>query len=295
MTNNLPKRMYSGTVNIAGHELGCAVLDDETRVLTSTAVFSAFGRSRKGKEKNGRLSAMPSFLDAKNLEPYINNVFPNGFDMSVTFSSKNGKSIYTGYNAEVLPMICEVYLQAKDAGVLTDSQIPLAAESNILVRALSKIGITALIDEATGYEDDRKENELQKLLSVYISAELLPWTKVFDDEFYKEIYPLKGWEYNGQYRNSYVGKITNFLVYNRLPKPVVDKLKELNPIIKSISGKAYRKHKFHQRLTREDGYIQLKELIASDMALMRVFDNNDWDSFEKAYRKSYKVPDTEII
>ena len=31
------------------------------------------------------------------------------------------------------------------------------------------------------------------------------------------------------------------------------------------------------------------------MALMRVFDNNDWDSFEKAYRKSYKVPDTEII
>ncbi len=84
-------------------------------------------------------------------------------------------------------------------------------------------------------------------------------------------------------------------MYNRLPKPVVERLKELNPIIKSITGKNYRKHKFYQRLTREEGYVKLKELIASDMALMRVYDDNDWDSFEKAYRKSYKIDDGEII
>lgn len=293
MENNLPKRMYSGTVNIAGHDLSCAVLDDKTRVLTSTAIFSAFGRSRKGKSNDGRLSNMPSFLDANNLKPYINNVFPNGIDMSVEFVSKNGNIVYTGYNAEILPLICEVYLQAKDDNALTDSQKPLAEASEILVRALSKVGITALIDEATGYENDRKADELQQLLAMYISAELLPWTKVFEDDFYKEIYRLKGWEYNGHYRNSYVGKITNFLVYNRLPKPVVEKLKELNPVIKSITGKNYRKHKLHQRLTREEGYIQLKELIASDMALMRAYD--DWDTFETAYRKSYKVPEDETI
>lgn len=291
--NNLPKRLYSGTVNIAGHNLSCAVLDDKTRVLTSTAIFSAFGRSRKGKSNDGRLSDMPSFLDANNLKPYINNVFPKGMDMAVEFVSKNGNMVYTGYNAEILPLICEVYLQAKDDNALTDSQIPLAESSGILVRALSKVGITALIDEATGYEHDRKADELQQLLSMYVSAELLPWIKVFDDDFYKEIYRLKNWEYNGHYRNSYVGKITNFLVYNRLPKPVVEKLKELNPVIKSITGKNYRKHKLHQRLTREDGYIKLKELIASDMALMRVYD--DWDSFEVAYRKSYNIPDDETI
>lgn len=295
MDNKLPKRIYSGTVNIAGHELGCAVLDDETRVLTSTAVFSAFGRSRKGKSNDGRLSTMPSFLDAKNLEPYIKNVFPNGFDMSVTFLSKNEKAVFTGYKAEVLPMMCEVYLQAKDADALTDSQIPLAMASEILVRALSKVGITALIDEATGYEYDRKENELQRLLAIYISDELLPWTKVFEDDFYKEIYRLKGWEYNGYYRNSYVGKITNFLVYNRLPKEVVERLKELNPFIKSINGKMYRKHKMHQRLTTDFGVIQLKELLASDMAMMRAFDDNKWNDFEKAYRKSFKIPKTEVI
>ena len=136
MGNNLPKRLYSGTVNIAGYELSCAVLDDKTRALSSTAVFSAFVRSRKGKAKDdNRLSNMPSFLDAKNLEPYIKNVFPDGMDMSVEFVSKNGNIVYTGYNAEILPLICEVYLQAKDAGVLTDSQKPLAEASGMLVRA----------------------------------------------------------------------------------------------------------------------------------------------------------------
>lgn len=294
MGDNLPKRLYSGTVNIAGHELSCAVLDDKTRVLTSTAVFSAFGRSRKGKAKDdNRLSNMPSFLDAKNLEPYIKNVFPDGMDMSVEFVSKNGNIVYTGYNAEILPLICEVYLQAKDADVLTDSQKPLAEASGILVRALSKVGITALIDEATGYERDRKADELEQLLAVYISAELLPWTKVFDDDFYKEIYRLKQWEYNGHFRNSYVGKITNFLVYNRLPKEVVDRLKELNPMIKSESGKSYRKHKLHQRLSSDFGVIQLKELLASDMAMMRAFD--DWDTFEEKYRKSFNISPEETI
>lgn len=32
MENNLPKRLYTGTVNIAGHDLGCAVLDDKTSI-----------------------------------------------------------------------------------------------------------------------------------------------------------------------------------------------------------------------------------------------------------------------
>ncbi|MDF2950419.1 MAG: phage-related protein [Anaerocolumna sp.] len=289
--SELPKRLYSGKVKINGKELGCAVLDDKTRVLTSTAVFEAFGRARKGKSlSDKRLENMPSFLDAKNLEPYINNVFSDGFDLEVKYTSKNGKVKYVGYNAEILPLICEVYLQADDDKVLTDSQKPLAIMSGILVRALSKVGITALIDEATGYEKDREEEELQKILAAYISAELLPWTKVFPDEFYKELYRLKQWEYNGHYHNSYVGKLTNFLIYHRLPDGVLDELKRLNPIIK---GKNYRKNKLHQRLSKEYGYIQLRDLIYSDMALFRACDS--WDELETMFRRSFAVPIDEKI
>jgi hypothetical protein len=41
------------------------------------------------------------------------------------------------------------------------------------------LGITALVDEATGYQYDRERDELQKILSKYISNELLAWQKTF--------------------------------------------------------------------------------------------------------------------
>lgn len=48
MNTNLPKVLYSGKVNIGNKELSCAVLDDETRILTNSAIFQAFDRPRKG-------------------------------------------------------------------------------------------------------------------------------------------------------------------------------------------------------------------------------------------------------
>ena len=40
MEKGLPKVIYSGKVMIGQKELSCAVLDDETRILTNTAIFS---------------------------------------------------------------------------------------------------------------------------------------------------------------------------------------------------------------------------------------------------------------
>ncbi len=47
--------------------------------------------------------------------------------------------------------------------------------------AFAKTGLVAVIDEVTGYQYDRERDELQKLLSAYISEELMPWTKRFPD------------------------------------------------------------------------------------------------------------------
>lgn len=119
----LPTRDYTGVVNIGGKDLNCAVLSDGTRVLTASSVFKAFGRPRRGKSSGDQRAAnMPSFIDANNLKPFTDAVFGCGseFDMEVQFTPKNGTRIYTGYKAEILPLICDVYLQARDAGVLTD-------------------------------------------------------------------------------------------------------------------------------------------------------------------------------
>ena len=63
------------------------------------------------------------------------------------------------------------------------------------MRAFARVGITALVDEATGYQYEREHDELQKILKAYISEELLPWQKRFPDIFYKELFRLNGWNY----------------------------------------------------------------------------------------------------
>lgn len=61
--------------------------------------------------------------------------------------------------------------------------------------ALAKVGVVALVDEATGYQTVRQRDELQRLLSKYIAEELQPWAKRFPDEFYTQMFRLRGWDY----------------------------------------------------------------------------------------------------
>ena len=278
----LPNAAYQGKLYLGDKQLSCAVLNDGTRILTATTLYNAFGRPRRGKK--GR-TLLPAFIESKSLKPFIDAAFDGGQQsMIVEYKSKIGNNVYQGYKAEILPLLCEAILSANDAGALTDQQADLAIASSIMIRSFAKVGIIALIDEATGYQEDREAEALQKLLSYYVSKELLPWTKTFPDEFYIELFRLRGWDYKGNAKSPYVGKLTNYLVYDRLPIEVVEELKRLNPIVKD---KGYRKHKLFQRLTKENGYIQLRTQILTDMAMFRAFDN--WDEFDKAYRKSYNI------
>lgn len=282
----LPKAAYQGKLNLGDKQLSCAVLDDGTRILTATTLYNAFGRSRRGKNRDDQGRALlPRFAESKSLKPFIDAAFDGGQQsMVVEYKSKIGSNVYQGYKAEILPLLCEAILSANDAGVITEQQADLVTASSIMIRSFAKVGIIALIDEATGYQEDREADALQKLLSYYVSKELLPWTKTFPDEFYIELFRLRGWDYKGKAKSPYVGRLTNYLVYDRLPTEVVEELKRLNPIVKD---KGYRKHRLFQRLTKENGYIQLRTQILTDIAMFRAF--NNWDEFDQAYRKSYNI------
>lgn len=283
MDNNLPKILYSGKVTIGNKELSCAVLDNETRILTSTAVFQAFDRPRKGKpSEEYRLKNVPAFITANNLKPYIEREFQDD-DYSIQYV-RNGREL-TGYKAEILPHICDIYLSARDDDVLTENQKPLAVASDILMRSLAKVGIVALIDEATGYQFERDTKALQRLLSEYIAEEFLPWVKTFPDEFYIQMFRLRGWDYKGCLKTSYAGILTNFLVYNRLPEGVLDELKRLNPI---LNKNGYRRYRLHQGLSKETGYKHLTQHISTVITMMRGFDT--WEEFEPVFRKAFNVP-----
>lgn len=60
-----------------------------------------------------------------------------------------------GYDGEVLVEICKAIIRADDAGKITKSQQGLAAQARILLNAFAKVGVTALIDEATGFQEVR--------------------------------------------------------------------------------------------------------------------------------------------
>ena len=123
-----------------------------------------------------------------------------------------------GYEATILSDLCESILVARDNKALkTEQEHRYAEYADMLMRSLAKVGIIALVDEATGYQHEREQKELQRILKAYISEELLEWQKTFPDIFYKELFRLNGWDYTvkgiqkrpGGYRN--VDKTPSFM------------------------------------------------------------------------------------
>jgi hypothetical protein len=162
--------------------------------------------------------------------------------------------------------------------VLTRAQEKLAGIAEIIARSLSKIGIIALVDEATGYQDIRDRQALQELLNRYIGKELAKWVKTFPQEFYKEIFRLQNWTFDpdSTKRPWKMARLTIDLVYRRLAPGVLDKLKTMSP--KNENGR--RKSKLFQGLSEDVGHPALKDHLAGLTFLARAQDN--WESFQKA-------------
>lgn len=275
------KASHQGTLKIADKLLPCAVLEDGTRVINQTSVFKAFDRPQRGvRNKNKSTITLPSFLDANNLIPYINKEVYKVITPIRYINEKGKKAI--GYRAEILPVVCEIYLSARsDKNVLTPSQERVAMASEILVRSLSKVGIIALVDEATGYQNTRPQEALQAYLEKLIRKELAAWSKKFPDEFYENIYKLKNWTWPGMKKNRYsvVAHYTNDLVYERLASGVLDELKSKSP--KNNAGN--RKNKFHQWLTDDIGHPMLAQHLHAILMFQRlaITNNYGWARFLK--------------
>jgi hypothetical protein len=273
---------YPGQLVIGDRPINCAVLEGGVRVINQETFLAALGRARKAKGRTGgTVVDIPPFLAAANLRPYISKELEE-LSRPIPYTiSGGGRSV--GYKAEILPAVCEVYLEARNDGTLLPSQRPAAAAAEILVRGLARLGIVALIDEATGYQEVRAQGELQKILDAYIQAELRPWVRMFPPEFFKEIYRLQGWEYRPgtSKRTPYVGKLVNKYIYEQLPPGVLDALREANP----RTEKGYRAHKHHQFLTVDTGNPHLDRQISTVTTLLRI--SNSKQEFEELFDRAF--------
>lgn len=251
-------------------EIPCYVLDNGMRVFSGRGIQKAIGYD----SKSGQW--MNSFCKMEGVSSYLcagDNSISERLSKPIKFKRNNAggsQSTANGYEVTLLVDICSAIIDANRAGVFDNDVI--VRNADIIIRSVAKVGIIALVDEATGYQHERENDELQKILKAYISEELLPWQKRFPDIFYKELFRLNGWDYtvNGiKKRPGIIGKWTNTFVYEELPNGVLEELKKKTP--KSESGN--RMNRYHQLLTTDIGEPNLERQINKVITLFQVSDN----------------------
>lgn len=277
----LPGPVLLATHGAADHPLQigdiaipCYVLEDEKRVLSQRGLQGGIGMSGSGGSRTGeqRLAVFFESLASKGIEIK---------DLSVRIRSPIrfrapgiGKVTY-GYEATILADICDVILAARKAGVLQKQQDHIAEQCEILVRGFARVGIIALVDEATGFQQDRAKDALARILEAFIAQELQPWVKTFPNDFYRELFRLRGLEFpnDSVKRPQYFGSLTNDIVYKRIAPHVLAELKKVTK--RDEVGRPT--HKYFQRLTTNVGYPKLREHLGSVVTIMKL--SKDYPDF----------------
>lgn len=146
-----PKATHAGELVIGDLTIGCAVLPDGTRVLSQRGVGRALGRSHGGKDWKAQEDAaggkLPFFLSSKSINPFISNELLVLVQNPIEYRNGAGGGVAHGIPATALPMICDVWLKAREASSLRSvAQLAIAQKAEILVRGLAQVGIVALVD-----------------------------------------------------------------------------------------------------------------------------------------------------
>ncbi len=282
---NIPQAIMEGTLKIGDTEIPCAVLEGERRVVSESNFMAALGMYRSGalsirrKEQEGG-AQIPLSLAHKNLKPYIERHLGSVHYMPERYKTLKGGSAIA-ITGEIIPKICEIWMDADKDGVLGKRQKITAAKAEIMLRSLAHVGIVALIDEATGYQAVRPQQALQAFLEKIIAKELAAWAKKFPDEFYQNIYRLKNWPWPGMKKNRYsvVAYYTRDLVYERLAPGLLHELESKSP--KNDSGN--RPNRLHQWLTDDIGNPMLAQHLHSLVMFQRlaIASGYGWNRFLK--------------
>jgi hypothetical protein len=251
----LPKALYKGALSLGGEEIPCYVLDNGQRVIGRTA----FTESLTGIKAGGSLE---KYLGVSSLKSFINmEIVLEGM---VAFSLPEVEGLeknVKGLQADLAIEIWRGFIRAMEAGFLesgkpklTGRQMEMAMRASMLLAACAKVGLDALIDEATGAQYDRAADALRVKLRAYLEDEMRKWEKTFPDELWVEFARLTNWKGTVTQRPKYWGKLVMELVYEYLDKDVAKWLKENAPAAKH--GQNY-----HQWLSGQYGLKKLVEHI----------------------------------
>lgn len=264
--SNLPRVIASGYL-IQFNNIPCYNLDNGQRVFRLTDMTIALRGKSHGKFAN--------YLATSNIRKYIpkrlqpsqekrEDRIPRG----ITLAEIDGQEIKT-YDAEDFIDICMSFIEAADNNEdLSEPQIEIVKRAKAFIKATAKIGITGLIDEATGYQYLRPENELALKLNFFLAEELRDWEKTFPDELWYQFGRLTNWQGSLKKRPKYWANLVRELIYDYLDEDVAKWLYANKP--PKITGK-----KYHQWLHEDRGVKKLLEHINQAIGVAKTCDNLD--------------------
>ncbi|MFZ2022704.1 MAG: P63C domain-containing protein [Terracidiphilus sp.] len=308
---DLPQATHDGPLPIGAAVLMAAVLPNGKRLIVQGTMLTAIGRSRTPKAGTGgtvNVDGLPFFLSAEVLKSFITDELRLS-TTPIFFRLKGGQRA-VGYDALLLPMVCKVYQDLRDSlmkklakgtpGEAKAAKSVYAKYEHIITRCdelshgFGLRGIVALVDDATGYQDDKVRQDIDRIIKAYVAPALQPWAQKFPHEFFRQAYKLLGWKYEpGQTKHSpYMGKFINKYVFEALPPGVLEELKARLP--KNEHGN--RRAKLWQLLTVDTGIPHLDRQLTADLTLMQIADTKaqfeeHWDKlFGKQPRLQFPIP-----
>jgi hypothetical protein len=148
----------------------CYVLDGGTRVLSKRGLVALLSNGAETTNLDRFLERLPS--EYAHLAAWPNFAFnlPQG---------RVGQAV----EVDAVIAICIAYDELDDADQLRANQRHLARGARRLLRAAAKVGLTALVDEATGYDAVRQRGDLAKLFRDSLGA----WEETFTPALVREL------------------------------------------------------------------------------------------------------------
>ncbi len=216
---------------ILGVRVDVYVLDGEVRVISSRAMERVLGGASDHGNFGRFLARIAGVSSASSVRPIFEFTPPWG-----------GRSVH-GVEVTVLADAAAAITDMKIAGTLHASREHLVRRARQIERALSKVALVALVDEATGYQSTRAPDALAQKLVAYLLPGPADWQRVFPVDFFRLMARLYRVQLeNDTERPVFFSAFIARYVYDAIDPEVARELRERNP-----SPQHGRNH--HQLLT----------------------------------------------
>lgn len=278
-TGSMPEAMREGVLEFGDVDLECYVLKDRRRVFHKKGMAQALGMKSEG--GNVFLRAMNS----KGLGSVIPEKVRHALDNPIIFKAISGDQAH-GYEGWVLIEVCDAIWEADKQGKLGPGQGDLAKHAEIIMRSAAKVGIVAMIDEATGFIKDKWREEYRELFREFIRNEHRKWDKEFPDQLFDMIYSI--YKLPRKHKNKHPQFFAKFIrkyIYTPLLNSkgaILELLDEKNPTVYVGGGRRYKLFMF---LEDEVGMPALRAHIWQIVGIGNAARSKE--GFERGFNKAF--------